>query len=263
MVGYEIELDRAGRLCFVPHGAEALATLCFGQEGMAASIDDVGVVVLPWALWGVLNVSLDASPGRDGWVLASMGHHDPSGGIELRVAGEPERQAARLAAANRRWGRTVRQLRQSSGGSALAVLPAGYFSTFQHELETLSMLCRLLHDRPALHERLGDRSRMSILAAELRSGIRIGGRPGHFGVRRDSVDVDVAIRSAGLNWRYGRPLSPNERPALDSAVERVEQRLQANPYRAGRRLDHDLVVHIVRKEVVDVEPWPFSALVAN
>ena len=259
MVGYALDTDAAGRVRFVPNGAPALATLTFGQEGLSVSIDSVGVVVLPWDLWGAVNVNLDSSTDRDGWVLATS----EDAAVHLRVTGALQRDARALLAANRRLGRTVRKLGRTSGGAAITVLTAGYVSTFRHEMETLNVLCRLLHDRRALRERLGDRSRMSLLVAELRRGIHVGGRPGHFGVRRDSVDVDVAIRGAGLAWPYGRPLSPTERPSLDSAVERVEQRLQANPYRAGRRLDHDLVVHIVRKEVVDVEPWPFSALVAN
>ncbi len=51
MVGYALDTDAAGRVRFVPNGAPALATLTFGQEGLSASIDSVGVVVLPWDLW--------------------------------------------------------------------------------------------------------------------------------------------------------------------------------------------------------------------
>ena len=143
------------------------------------------------------------------------------------------------------------------------MLTAGYVSTFRHEMETLNALCRLLHDRHACASASATGRGCHCSSPSCAAASTSAGGPG------TSVSGATASTSTwrsavpGLAWPYGRPLSPTERPSLDSAVERVEQRLQANPYRAGRRLDHDLVVHIVRKEVVDVEPWPFSALVAN
>ncbi len=62
--------------------------------------------------------------------------------------------------------------------------------------------------------------------------------------------------------------SQRVRPKLIAAVgasgaevtDRVCAALAANPYRIGRDTDRGEVERIVRRDFVDVEPWPFGAL---
>jgi hypothetical protein len=81
------------------------------------------------------------------------------------------------------------------------------------------------------------------------------------GVGRDSTDIHVAMQQAGFVHRYNRPLSAKRLPSVDEIVAAVEVRLRSNPYRTGREIDHVQVDRIVRRDFLDIEPWPFGALV--
>jgi hypothetical protein len=80
------------------------------------------------------------------------------------------------------------------------------------------------------------------------------------GLGWDSTDIHVAMRQAGFVHQFTRPLDRSQLPSIDDAVAEVMARLAVNPHRVGRPADRDEVEKIVRKDYLDIEPWPFSAL---
>jgi hypothetical protein len=145
-------------------------------------------------------------------------------------------------------------------GRILPVLTSNHpFRASYREFSLLAALCAVLHDMTELRPRLGDNERVRRLANELDSQrLKLGVQA--TGISRDVVDVHVALTRLGYTHRYTRPLSASSQPTVAEVTDRVCAALAANPYRTGRETDRDQVERIVRREFVDVEPWPFGAL---
>lgn len=78
---------------------------------------------------------------------------------------------------------------------------------------------------------------------------------------RDRTDVRVALELLGYRHSHGRPIPGDPMPAADEVLDAVLAALAANPYRRGRQTPRADVDAAVRAYYLDVEPWPFSALV--
>ena len=101
---------------------------------------------------------------------------------------------------------------------------------------------------------------MTRLAADMAEGM-LDAASYPDGLGRDTTDIHVAIRQAGLAYPYGRPLTKIGLPQLGPAADKVEANLRANPYREGRPIDRNEVERLIRDDYLDVKPWPFAALV--
>ena len=129
------------------------------------------------------------------------------------------------------------------------------------DLATIRALCAVLRDRSELRERLADPVRLDHLAFDLRN-VRRRRVPPRTGVRRTTFEILAALRSLGYLHRYeNRPLPGEPLPEPDLVVAAVVARLRANPFCADLDISEAQVSETVRRHYLDVEPWPFDALV--
>jgi hypothetical protein len=159
------------------------------------------------------------------------------------------------------WRRFNASMGSTLNGRKLPVLTSNHpLHGSYREFSLLAALCAVLHDMPELRPRLGNNERVRRLANELDSQrLKLGVQA--TGISRDAVDIHVALTRLGYTHRYTRPLSSSSsQPTVAEVTDRVCAALAANPYRTGRETDREQVERIVRREYVDVEPWPFGAL---
>ena len=83
------------------------------------------------------------------------------------------------------------------------------------------------------------------------------------GMGRDSVDIHTALVTLGYTHPYTRPLARGTTPSVEEVTSQVVAALASNPYRVDRTTDLRQVQQIVSREYVDVEPWPFAALIQD
>lgn len=81
------------------------------------------------------------------------------------------------------------------------------------------------------------------------------------GLSGDAVDIHFALVGFGYRHRYTRLLSSSTVPTAAEVTDQVHAALASNPHRSARDSDREEVERIVRRDFVDVEPWPFAALV--
>jgi hypothetical protein len=183
-------------------------------------------------------------------------------GVAVLVSGHFEEVSHELIMATRTLGRRIDQWFQGGTltGQRLPLLPrVTIFNPALAELATLTALAQLLVSREDVRARLDDRNRVTRLASDLASGCLKW--PSHReGLRRDTTDIIIAIRQAGLVHRYGRPLSAGELLPLDEAVAATRRLLELNRYRQGRHVLDESIASLVRAVYLDVKPWPFEAL---
>ena len=259
-----VSTDSSGRLLAgAPSGRRPLTAMRFLPDGLGVSAPSCAEVALPWDLFGHLHSIMDGDAPQDGWSLVPWA--DGRGGafgVAVRVSGTLEAAATSILKATSTFWRKFQGAGSSIlTGRSLPVLTAATLATtYSPELATLSVLCLLLCNEPPLRPRLDDASRMERLAADIERGML---SPPSYpdGLGRDTTDIHVAIRQAGLAHPYGRPLTKTGLPQLDAAADKVEANLRANPYREGRPIDRGQVERIIRDDYLDVEPWPFAALV--
>ena len=238
--------------------------MTFGPHGVEVSADCCESAVLGWDDYGHVDHAMDNKPVRDGWVVTfwASGRAGPFG-VAIRTSGRHAEATQPIATAtSTAWRRFNRW---SSGpslvGRSLPVLPGTTaFTRYERELSTLSALCAIVLDDMSLRERLSDETRMTRLAAEFNAGLSTV-NVARTGAGRDSTDIHVAMRQAGFVHRYSRPLTASGLPSLDRVMDEVEARLRSNPYRTDRVVDRDLVERIVRRDYLDLKPWPFTSLV--
>jgi hypothetical protein len=101
---------------------------------------------------------------------------------------------------------------------------------------------------------------MSRLAADLTSR-PLGVVYERTGVSRDGVDIVWAMHEAGFIHRFGRPLPDEPRLPLEQVMTRTREVLGTNPHRVGRHTEDRVIETYVRRNYVDVEPWPFAAVI--
>lgn len=219
---------------------------------------------LPWSDFGEIG-HVVGSQEADNWAF-SFWTTGPGGqiGIGVRVAGHVESACHELIeATSTPWRRYERWVQSGSvaGGHKLPLAPRTlvYPSPFR-EIAILNVLATVLARNAEYRERLADPLRVSRLATDLSNGL-LGSFAAKGGMRRDTVDIVVALRRAGFFYPLGRPLLREETPAPDEVLAGVRARLEANPYRKGRHTDDATIMRIIRAAYLDVEPWPFAALV--
>jgi hypothetical protein len=207
---------------------------------------------------------MDGGPPKDGWSIVpwAVGRGGEFG-VAVRVSGTLEAAAGKiLRATSTFWRRFSGAGSSSLTGRSLPVLTgATLATTYSPERATLKVLCLVLCNDSFLRPRLDDASRMDRLAADMEGGM-LSAPSYPDGLGRDATDIHVAIRQAGLAHLYGRPLTKKTGlTQLEAAADEVEANLRANPYREGRPINHGQVEQIIRDDYLNVQPWPFAALI--
>jgi hypothetical protein len=223
-------------------------------------------VVLPWSDFGAVWHVYGVEPGApDGWGISYWGGGwTGSIGVALSVSGHIESACHDLYDATTTWRRRYEQrwFRTFVHDSlSLPIVPSyTIFSWPYREVASLNALAQMLACDPQYRQRLSQPERAARLAADLTRGL-LGTPVAHGGMRRDTTDIIVALRKAGLFHPFGRPLSRGELPAPDEVLNSVRAHLDANPFRKGRHTDDETVMRVVNAVYLDVEPWPFAALI--
>jgi hypothetical protein len=216
---------------------------------------------LPWSDFGEIG-HVVGSEEADNWAFCFWDSRPI--GIGVRVAGHVESACHELIeATSTPWRRYARWMQSGSvaGGHKLPLAPRAlvYPSAFR-EIAILNVLATVLARSAEYRDRLADPLRVSRLATDLSNGL-LGSFAAKGGMRRDTVDIVVALRRAGFFYPLGRPLLREETPAPDEVLASVRACLEANPYRKGRHTDDATIMRVIRAAYLDVEPWPFAALV--
>lgn len=137
-----------------------------------------------------------------------------------------------------------------------------YRPTVEAQWATVDVLCALLADTPELREPLRDPQRVARLAADLAAGPLPPTPLVMMRARRSTTEVLSALRSLDYPHRYGgRPLPGEALPPLDDMVEQVMAELRASPYAAAVSVDPGHARDVIQRFYLDVQPWPFGALV--
>ncbi len=262
------ETDERGHLVAnPPHKRHALTTLCFTPDGVLASAGSTGPILLDWDSYGRMGPPIVGEPPQDGWIIDDWVGRGI--GVAVRVSGSCELAGSDIVDATS----TVWRRFESGPGKALTgrsltgrslpvLIGHTVFTASAPEYDVLGALCKVVRDDPRLRLRLGDVNRMARLAIALnitRPTVRATPKV----LDRDSVDIHAALIGLGFTHRYSRPLSTTGLPALAEVTDKVVAALSANPYRAGRVTPRAQVERFVRRDYLDVEPWPFTALVQD
>jgi hypothetical protein len=219
-------------------------------------------VLLKWADYRPRLPDIIGVSPADSWEIAPwLQGRNGSDGVAVRAVGRCKEDTQWLFRATTNWGRrVVLAMGAMVPGTVLPIVPSVSFTSIANpECDTLEALCTVLCLESTLRERLGDRGRVEALAKDFASGLLRWHYVGT-GLGWDSTDIHVAMRQAGYVHQFTRPLDRAQLPSIDDAVAEVMARLASNPHRVGRPADRDEVEKIVRKDYLDIEPWPFSAL---
>jgi len=137
--------------------------------------------------------------------------------------------------------------------SSLVPLDTGTFSVAAAERATFSALCTLLAHRPECRARLSDPAVAGRLAADMRARpqpVKTWGME----LRHSTADVHAAMRELGFEHPVeNRPIEGEAVPTADEVVPKVLEHLHG-------KVDQKRADELVRHNFVDVEPWPFAAL---
>jgi hypothetical protein len=127
--------------------------------------------------------------------------------------------------------------------------------------EAIGILCSILAVEPEMRARLAQPVRVNRLIHDLKTR-RFRFAPFRVGFRRAVTEVLTGMRLAGFEHRFGgRPLPGVTLPPLDEVVRRVLERIAENPYARGVVIDQERAREIVRRNYLEVEPWPLEALI--
>ncbi|MGY4645302.1 hypothetical protein [Cellulomonas sp. URHB0016] len=126
------------------------------------------------------------------------------------------------------------------------------------DTDAMGVLCRTLALRPTWRPQLADPHRVAAFLHDLatREHEALDSRTG---VRRRTVETCVAMVQLGLaHPLQGRPLPDQALPPEDEVVDRVTRKVANNRY--ALRADEATIRAIVKRNYLDIEPWPFWAL---
>ncbi len=241
-----------------------LAAIRFDVTGLAVRAASTDEVVLPWEQCCPALEVVDAPLRADGWAMICWPRSRTSGGIGLRISGRMAQQSQAIVTATMTLVRRsdVTEYPPSIGALLPIVLPTAAWHSFRKELATLAALCDVLAALPEFRVRLADRSRMRTLARRLDSGALLPAPYPWGGISRDAADVQGAMVLAGLRHRFGRPLPTDRLPSVADIADDIEARLRRNPYRPDKSVDRGVIERIVRADYLDINPWPFEALLS-
>lgn len=239
--------------------------LAFLPEGLALVVDGVEPVGLPWDLFrGPFD---DARAGEEHWRMKAWArnrHGDV--GIAVQVVGPLAARALPLDDATSTWMRrlnrwsTKRTTRSPGPGSAgyvhLPIVTVGLGIGVRARRDQLDALCGFVRDDADARARLADERRASALAAALDT-CRLAS-PGWEPSWPDHRALWEVAGRAGLRWPYQRPLPGQLVP------DPVTAKLALDRARTGHPTElKDRVVERFMDDLLDVEPWPFEALLPN
>ena len=198
----------------------------------------------------------DFGPGRSWWISWFTTLRGGAMGIGVRVDGDAVEATAPVRAATNTW--LTWSSRLGRPGVVLPLLPIG--GSVDAERETLAALCTHLAQNPTIRPGLADPERGRRLIRDLAHGARRSGAEPS-GLRRTTVEVLTALRGLGYIHRlFGRPL-PSDKPApLETIVEQVLGRIRQSPYARHLSISPERAGRVIRRQYLDVEPWPFAAL---
>ncbi len=259
--GLRFAVDADGRLTIQSRGRRVV-WLRLLPDGLQVGAAGVPTVVLPWSSLGGVRWVMDGPP-RDGWMITNWSA-GRSGvfGVAVLVSGHFEVICQPLIDATMTLWRRPDQWFQRGilTGHRLPVLPRGsVFTAANRERSTLTALTQVIAACDEIRGRLAEPERMRALATDLSVGL-LSWPSAREGIRRDTTDIITALRQAGFVHRFGRPLTRDELPPLGEVVNATQARLTHNRYREGRSVSDDTVATVARSVFLDVEPWPFSAL---
>lgn len=180
-------------------------------------------------------------------------------GIGLAVEGHYVAATESIRRARRSWRNRINRFLQE--GVVVPLCAVGHISlAIDRDRQTVQMLSALLVLRPDLRPGLSDDDRVGLLLSDLRA-TPLGVRSERTGLRRASTEVLAAMRVLGYQHRFhGRPLPDDQMPPLDEVVTKVIERVRSNPYAKGVEIERSNVEQLVRRNYLDVEPWPVGAL---
>ncbi len=202
--------------------------------------------------------------GATGWSFTFTNparQYLPRAGVSVRLHGAL-RSTGRSLLRTVPLGRRVLMLSATAGRYRIPLSVRRYErGEYVDATAVVGHLAWVLRDRPELRTRLADRAVTHVLAADLRRAGTLAGLQPPTPVSVDQMNVRIAMRACGFHHRFGRPLTTDEVRPLDEVVDPVMERLAAAWDPRVRRLGRSWVEEVARVAYVDVEPWPFSALV--
>lgn len=256
----EFRAGETGGLLINGNPGDRSVSLRLLPAGGEVSFADLEAVLLPWEMCGQVRSVIDG-PERDGWAITHW--HENSrqvAGVAVQVTGDFATMAGAISReTTSRWHRALSS-RQWTGYSLPILRPRSSFTPCKPERETLQALTKVLTAKTNARALLADAARMQRLAADLSTGLRTRAVESA-AILRDATDIEVALRQCGYVHEFGRPIEGEPLPSLDKVVGAVRARLAANPHRVGRTVDDTKIAEFARHHYLDIEPWPFAALV--
>jgi hypothetical protein len=265
-----------------PRGGLRIASSRNGRTAALALRADAGEVFypkcepvsLPWDAYGKVidhfGAPLPDADTVDGWAITGwlLNQGGVYVGVAVEVRGGLRSRTREIRDETVTWWRRFRHA-FADGSPAANLVPVVMppVSLGVHllagDLPNVRALAVALSVTPAYRARLDDPDRVGRLVNDLASARLARRAPDEGSVRRDPTDVAVALQQAGFVHRNGgRPLSSALIAAPDVVLAGVRKSLAANPYRKGRPMvDDEMILRIAKHNYLDVEPWPFSALV--
>lgn len=126
--------------------------------------------------------------------------------------------------------------------------------------DTVHALAWVLATNPAVRGRLADGGRTARLAIDLANGAVEKAWTEIYGFRRQTIEIETAMRALRFEHRYGRPIPGDRLPTADDAVHQILHAISLNQHAVGVDIDHERVRNLVGRCYLDVQPWPFQAL---
>jgi hypothetical protein len=192
------------------------------------------------------------------WSLDHRGHEF---GAAVLVSGSCAEAADGLVARVNGW--RDRFSRGFADGTALPLSRSSLRGWAYAPRGLVVVLCALLRERPEWRSCLADRERVERLAADI-TARRYPPKQVSRGLRQRTWEMAQAMQTLGYQheW-YGRPLPGDRIADPDEIVPAVLEKIRASPYAQGLDVDSDDVRAFANKYYLNVDPWPFAALVEN
>ncbi len=271
MSAVRYSVDPRGGLGVASAREQRTASLALRADAAEVFYPTCESVALPWDRRGKVHDPYGAEwpdeKGIDGWLITSWSVGNGFGGLAVELTGHLRSASHEILDMTvTRWRRVRHAFSEGPPASSLVpvVMPRmGPRRGAVGDLGNLGMLTALLAADPLYRARLEDPDRVARLAADLTAARFVWYVTDAGGARRDAIDVAVALQTAGFVHRHGgRPLSRGRVVAPDVVLAGVHKALAANPYRKGRAMvDDATIMRVARRNYLDVEPWPFAALV--
>jgi hypothetical protein len=207
------------------------------------------------------QATLPWTPGPSRWSISAFCERRSAPvGVALAVADPVSKDIVSLAARTRTLRNRLLLLFEAPRTAIPLRARTRDLPPDRRERDTLTALCALLRDRPALRARLGERTRVEALAGRLAED-PLADHTGIAAARRRRFEVQNALLAMGFTHPHGgRPYPGDVRIGADELVERVRHRLAANPHAAGLDFDDELIREVVHRSYLDVPPWPMEPL---